>query len=485
MCGKSRTSPDTSRQEAEAARQRQVEDARFQERLAVETARFDKERADLLAQIEAEKASSDAQAQAQLDAQTAFQNEQLTFQNQLAEEARADRLRELEGNELERSRNQLVEDRRAATARAENEERGRRIDSARDTVNRDFAKFDDNYFSGFADKFIGSKQPGIDREFEGKQREESFGLARRGILNGSGTARVFSRLAGEKASRESDLAIDANREAQSLRGNIDRSRSAALQAAVQGAQLAPVVLPEGIAEELVPDTGGVMDALRSFRLNPIGSPTQEPNEPTVPTGSPIPQGRAMEAPTAPAGSPAPQRRGVMGARDPVSGNVDEARATRERQQSPIPTVAHNPGLMSNFFASKSGAPPAGANTPFNMTSANAVGSRLGRPVPGQNYATPQATPMQQLKPAGTPTTNVFNRSGPKTPRTGGIFSNAGKKQPVVEGRGLGGGMFGRAQPPAPPPQRSGVQGYRDGPQGGSGFDIRRMRERVQAQTVVR
>jgi hypothetical protein len=340
MCTKKTRQPDTSRQEAEAARQRQIEEERFAERLRVEQERFDRERQELMGVIDQERNDRNSLAEQQRADQQALLDRQLTFQNELAEQARQDRLMELEGQERDRARNQLLEDRRAAVGRAEATERGRMLDEARTGVESQYAKFNDRYFGDFANKFVGSRKPAIQREYDGKRRNETYNLGRRGILNGSGTARVMGRIAGEQAGAEQALAQEALSQANSLRERIDQSRSAALSTAIQGAQIAPIVLPEGIDERLVPDNEGLLDAVRGFSLNTAAPGPQKqqmgfassgghmagPDPRLAQGGTQAPQmgfrssGGHMAAP-----SPAPQRERqsvfANGPKKPAAGNM--------------------------------------------------------------------------------------------------------------------------------------------------------------------
>jgi hypothetical protein len=116
-----------------------------------------------------------------------------------------------------------------------------------DSVDSEFSGFDDGYFDRVANEYVDSKRPMIEQRYGDNTRRSTFDLARRGNYESSASARVFSRLAQQKASEEAAAAQEGMTRANTLRSQVEDQRSRARQSAYDAIDAAPDdILDEGM-----------------------------------------------------------------------------------------------------------------------------------------------------------------------------------------------------------------------------------------------
>jgi hypothetical protein len=229
------STPDTSVQEAEAARQRAIEEQRARERAAAEQGRYDQQRADderrYQAQLQAQQAEAERQRQMM----------QAEIERQTAEQRRIEALRESERQQIVRQQQERAEQTRQYTT-------GRQvlIEQAESDINAAYSGFDDGYFQDFAQSFVQQHAPELARQVQAKARGTTMDAARRGAVNSSATARQFGDLNREKVKAETQLAGEGQNAAQGFRTAIDGQKRDALTSIWSAGAVGAENLPDGV-----------------------------------------------------------------------------------------------------------------------------------------------------------------------------------------------------------------------------------------------
>ena len=227
MCSKT-SSPDTSAQEAEAARQRQLEQQFAEERLRQEREIYEQQRAD---------------AERRYQEQLALQNAENERQRQMIMEEiarREERERLLEAErQAERQAKADEAAQRAQAARAYAEERNRFIDEATTGINQAYSGFDDPFFDKFAQDIVNYYKPQVRREFGAARDQTTYGFSDAGTLRSSMAAEAFGDLARERANKEARVSGEAQDRAQGFRDDINAQKNDALRSIYDAANIAP------------------------------------------------------------------------------------------------------------------------------------------------------------------------------------------------------------------------------------------------------
>lgn len=259
--------PDISVSQAEADRQKQIEDQRLREVRDQDLARIFAQFGDLktLALVqEAMRAAGDDEALKNLG---------------LVQDA-DQRLRysEQERSELEGRLSTAIAKRQGEQVRADDAARTKRMTDAESGVNSQFAQYNDGYFDNYARGIVGAQLPSLQDVFRDRRRLGNADLSDRGIRKSSAANRFRARIAGEQADAEGELASNAANEAQTLRVAIESRRNATLQAALAAAGI----------KQSVPIYGGsvsdILDAIRASKKPQTPGPegTPAPPAPTPP-----------------------------------------------------------------------------------------------------------------------------------------------------------------------------------------------------------
>lgn len=248
------SAPDTSRQEAEASRQREEERARYEQNLAEQRRIADEQR---LAN-ERQAAEQRALLQQQFDAQ---RSSEARAEQQRAEAAAAAEAR------AEAERQAAAEAARVRAQRAEEYTTGRnmRINEVTGNINQAYAGFDDGYFDQFAKDYISYYQPQVQQQYDDARKRLTFKFARQGGTQSSAAADEFARLTESRKAQQARIADQAANAVQSFRDDIDTQRRTLLGDALSATNIGPEVLPEGVQ-----DVGAQLEQLSS-RLNPFVS----------------------------------------------------------------------------------------------------------------------------------------------------------------------------------------------------------------------
>lgn len=239
MCLKSKkvTSPDTSVQEAEAARQRLIEEARYNDRIAAEQARYNTQRGD-----------EERRYQGQLAAQLAEAERQR--QGRMAEQARQDEAaRALEGRREQERQEQLAQVQARATA-SRNYADGRQklITDAESSIKGAYAGFDDAFYQDFAKAFVQQNAPELERQASAKGRQTKFAAARKGNLASTATARAFGDLTREKGAAQAQLAQQGQNTANGFRDSVETQKRDALSTLWSAGGVGAASLPDGMTD---------------------------------------------------------------------------------------------------------------------------------------------------------------------------------------------------------------------------------------------
>lgn len=254
MCISGPKAPDTSGQEAEARRQRELEQQRYEQQLAEQQRIAAEQRA----MEEARAAEQRRQYEEQLAAQQAAADRQFQQQQQAlaAQQAAA---------EAERMQREQEAAARAAAMEQYTQGRTQRINDFRTSINDAYAGFDDAYYDQFANDFIGYYKPRLEDEFKDAQEQLTFRYANQGGLNSSAAARDLRDLLENKRRQEQEIATRARNAASDFRGDIDSQRKSLLSEALSASNIGPEVLPDGIS-----DVGSQLSAI-SESLTPYSS----------------------------------------------------------------------------------------------------------------------------------------------------------------------------------------------------------------------
>lgn len=231
------STPDTSRQEEEARRQRELEEARWREQMEAEQRRWEADRADAERRYQEQLAQQLGEAERQRQAQEA------EIARQIAAEQRAEALRQQEREETLAQQQQ-----RAQQSREYSEGRQALITKAESDINAAYAGFDDDFFNTFAQQFTAQHMPELERQAADKSRATTMAAARKGNLKSSASARQFGELAQEKSAAQAQLAGQGADAAQQFRSNIDGQRRDALSAIWSAGGVGSEVLPDGVTD---------------------------------------------------------------------------------------------------------------------------------------------------------------------------------------------------------------------------------------------
>lgn len=239
--------PDTSAQEAEARRQREIEDARAAALAEAERQRYEQQRADDLArwqqQQDAQKAEADRQYNLLMDQfgrQAAAQKEQFEWQ-------KAERAAEIAAAE-----------KRAADSRAYVTGRNELIDKSKADIDAAYAGFDDTYFQKFAQDFVSTYRPEANRAYKDATDKATFAFADSGNLRSSATAKAFGDLARQDQQNRGKIANGAIDASQSFRNDIDSQKSDALSLMFSSGAVGSDILPDGVS-----DVSGMLSGIGS------------------------------------------------------------------------------------------------------------------------------------------------------------------------------------------------------------------------------
>lgn len=117
----------------------------------------------------------------------------------------------------------------AAERRRAEAERAARVREGTKSINQQFARFDDSFFSGINQDALDFFNPQVMSQFEDTQEGLIKNLARAGNLSGSVGARRLGELTEELGTEQARIADRARGITQGARGDIESSRSALIQ----------------------------------------------------------------------------------------------------------------------------------------------------------------------------------------------------------------------------------------------------------------
>lgn len=235
MCTNKSSSPDTSAQEAEAARQRQLEQQLAEDRLRQERELYEQQRADAERRYQEQLALQNAENQRQRD----------LIQAEINRREEAERAAEAQ-RQAERQATAASAAERAAQARAYAEERNRFIEDSTAQVNQAYAGFDDTYFNKFAQEFVDYYKPQVRREYGAASNQATYGFSDAGTLRSSMAAEAFGDLARARTEKEAGVAGEAQDRAQGFRDDITTQKNDALRSIYDAASIAPPILEDGM-----------------------------------------------------------------------------------------------------------------------------------------------------------------------------------------------------------------------------------------------
>lgn len=214
---------------------------------------------------------------------------------QVATRDQASRTGALNRDNEERIRNQGTADRAAAQGRSDATERSNRETAALAAVDAAYGGYDNAFFDNYASGIINSRMPAIRDSYKEKNRSTTLALSQRGTGQSSAAARIIGRLRGAQAADEAQLAQDASDATETLRQQIDASRSAAIRTALEAA---------GIQQNTPVAGATVQDILAARRQ--AGAGTGAPGLSAAPPSLSTPPKTVTPAPTpTPTPSPTP------------------------------------------------------------------------------------------------------------------------------------------------------------------------------------
>jgi hypothetical protein len=198
--------PDTSYQQAEAAREQAAQDQLAQQQLAQQQQQWETERAD-----------SEARYQQQLDAQ----NAEIARQAQLQKDTEA---------QSEQLRQQQIDQQNAVNARARSytDARDQAIAQGQQQINQAYGGYDDAYFQNFANQFLAANSGDTQRQFDDTQRSMKYKLADARNLNSSAAADAFGEISTDRNSAITKIAAAGSDAANNLRTQLNTQKQDAL-----------------------------------------------------------------------------------------------------------------------------------------------------------------------------------------------------------------------------------------------------------------
>ncbi len=233
---------------------------------------------------------------------------------QVATRDQASRTGALNRDNEERIRNQGAADRAAAQGRSDATERSNRETAALAAVDAAYGGYDNAFFDNYASGIINSRMPAIRDSYKEKNRSTTLALSQRGTGQSSAAARIIGRLRGAQAADEAQLAQDASDATETLRQQIDASRSAAIRTALEAA---------GIQQNTPVAGATVQDILAARRQ--AGAGTGAPGLSAAPPSLSTPPKTVTPAPTptpTPSPTPAPTGGNQGGGGGGVLGDQD-------------------------------------------------------------------------------------------------------------------------------------------------------------------
>lgn len=238
MCGGGKPkAPDTSAQDAEAARQRKVEEERYNQQRVDEMSRYEQQQSAQLHEARRQEAATAAQ-----------QERSLQQERELAETSQNESRRQAEAAASERAAQEEAARVRAGNMQAYSTGRSQRIDQVTGDINNAYAGFDDNYFNNFAKDFTNYYKPQLNEQYGDARKKIAYNFDNKGGLNSSAAIEAFGKLDEERGRQENKLANDAIDNSTSFRSSIDESRRTLLGEALSGTNIGPEVLPDGIED---------------------------------------------------------------------------------------------------------------------------------------------------------------------------------------------------------------------------------------------
>ncbi len=277
MCKPS--APDTSRAEAEAARQRQLEQERADERLRVEREMWETQRADEERRYRGQLTAQQEEAQRQRELSLAEADRQYAAQERAIQQqqeayAAAEAARAAERAEEERQARL-----KAQQAREYAEGRNTMVDEANTNIEAAYGGFNDTYFSKFAQDFVDHYKPQIERSYKNERDQSTYAFADAGTLRSSMAADSFGELDRGRAEKEASIAAQAQDRAQQFRGDIQSQKESAKGAIYSALGTASPVLGDGFEvgaelSRLGKSVGQVVDSARG-RASGLKSPSAQ------------------------------------------------------------------------------------------------------------------------------------------------------------------------------------------------------------------
>lgn len=207
--------PDTSAQEAEAARQRQAEFDFEKEKFAAEQARWEQEKAD---------------AQRRYDEQQARQQAEIDRQAKIAQDR--------EDQATAEARQAVIDEHaRAGRARVYTALRQQQMDDALAAIKSSFSGID-SAASDYQNSLVAAEQPMIERDIAGEKRKTKFKLADKNNLNSTAAGGAFADIEADRVNRLSKVAAEAAAKARTYRTGLEGQKNSAIGALAQASTLA-------------------------------------------------------------------------------------------------------------------------------------------------------------------------------------------------------------------------------------------------------
>jgi hypothetical protein len=116
-------------------------------------------------------------------------------------------------------------DNSAELARKEEEQRQRQIEAGRASIDKEFDQFNDDFYRGYQDDYLGYYNPQAQDQYKGAREQLVYSLADRGGLNSGAGAEAFGKLDERYATGKADLANRASDAVNQRRNEIEGVRS--------------------------------------------------------------------------------------------------------------------------------------------------------------------------------------------------------------------------------------------------------------------
>lgn len=179
------------------------------------------------------------QMQQQADASSAA----LAEQQREFDISQANRTQDITSQQQQQTQTQALADQQAALTQQWQTGRAQEASSATDAINKAFAQFTPDYYSGYTKAYEGNYDPEVERQYGVAKQQLEYGLARQGINQSQSSATQQGLLAQDKGRQEANIANQAVDATTTLQGNVENAKQNLMSTALSDQTLGSPITP--------------------------------------------------------------------------------------------------------------------------------------------------------------------------------------------------------------------------------------------------